>query len=250
MTLDKKYVHGSAENSHGEQGVFTDISPKLENASPSQEDLDQIWEWNASVPDPVQGCVHDLITEIAKRQPDALAVHAWDGNFEYSQLDALADKVARSLIQLGAAPKSSIPLLFSKSRWTSVAMLGVIKAGCSAIALDATQPDTRLRSIVQQAQPRIIVSSAEHHARVRALADVPVFQLDDTLLNAVDLLEENPPLLPVVSSSDTVYISFTSYVASKPSFPNMHQTHRPQPGTTFDAAARLSSCRPLANPIS
>lgn len=212
--LDDQDLNGSARTPMPENGTFSDVSANSWSASPpSKQELDQIWTWNASVQDLVQGCVHDLIMQIAGRQPTALAVCAWDGDFTYCQLDALAGKLARRLIGLGIAPRSVIPILFSKSRWTCVAMLGVIKAGCSAIALDHTQPDTRLRSIVNQAQPGLIISSATHCARASLLADVPVLQLDDTLLDTRNRLGKGSAQLPVVSPSDTIYISFTSYVA-------------------------------------
>lgn len=172
-------------------------------------DLDQIWSWNAEVPETVSGCVHDLIATNAVHHPDALAVCAWDGDFTYSQLTGLSRWVAQRLIALQIPRQSSIPLLFSKSRWTCVAMLAIIQAGHAAIALDATQPDTRLRSVMQQTQPRAIISSPVHASRASALADTAILQLDDSLLNnEIGELAE----LPVVSPSDIVYISFTSYV--------------------------------------
>jgi non-ribosomal peptide synthetase component F len=189
---------------------FSHATADSVNPAPTQYDLEQIWNWNASVPHSLQECVHDLITRIAKKQPDALAVCAWDGDFNYFQFDVLADEVARRLIGLGIAPKTIIPILFPKSRWTCVAMLGIIKAGCSAVALDHTQPDTRLRSIVQQVQPRTIISAPAHHVRARLLADVPVLQLDNALLETLEHSETSSLQLPIVSPSDIVYISFTS----------------------------------------
>ncbi|XHG06007.1 hypothetical protein AWENTII_009218 [Aspergillus wentii] len=106
--------------------------------------LDQIWRANAHVPETVSGCVHDLVATIAAHHPDALAVCAWDGDFTYAQLHALSRRVAQRLIARQTPRQSVIPLLFSKSRWTCVAMLAVIQAGCAAVALDATQPDARL----------------------------------------------------------------------------------------------------------
>ncbi|KAK7976909.1 hypothetical protein PG989_015372 [Apiospora arundinis] len=184
--------------------------------SPSQLELDQIWERNATVLDQIQACVHDLIAEIAERQPEALAVCAWDGNFTYAQLDLLSTRLARKLITLGATPKSSIPLLFPKSRWTCIAMLAVIKAGCSAVALDGTQPDSRLRSIVQQTQPTLIVASEKYYERASLLAGTQVIQLDDTILDTPGESDPMSPQLPDVSPSDIVYISFTSGTTGQP----------------------------------
>ncbi|KAK6087840.1 non-ribosomal peptide synthetase protein [Seiridium cupressi] len=209
-------LSSSAVTATGENYAYTEASTDSMDDSSSPDDLDKLWEWNARVPDPVQGRVHDLITEVATSQPGAIAVDAWDGNFTYSELDALANVVAQRLIDLGCAPKSSIPILFSKSKWTCIAMLGVIKAGCSVIALDATQPDARLRSIVQQAQPSTIVSSAKHHARASMLGNVSVFQLDDTLPDTLDQAMKVSHHLPITSPSDLVYISFTSGTTGQP----------------------------------
>lgn len=190
------------------QSVFN--STKSGTNFASEQDLVQIWGWNTSLPPPIQGCIHDLITEFAESQPDSLAVCAWDGDFTYSQMDTLANVVARRILDLGIEPKSNIPILFPKSRWTCIAMLGVIKAGCSAIALDGTQPDSRLQSIIRQTQPKIIISSALFRSRADLLADVLVLQLDDTLLDALKFPIQHFPQLPSVSPADIVYISFTS----------------------------------------
>ncbi|KAL6811929.1 hypothetical protein J3E69DRAFT_377169 [Trichoderma sp. SZMC 28015] len=192
------------------------VPPNSESDSVSEQDLDQIWTWNALIPPPVEGCVHDLIKEIARSQPDALAVCAWDGDFTYSQLNSLADEVAHRILEFGIEPKSNIPILCPKSRWTCIAMLGVIKAGCSAIALDGTQPDTRLRSIVHQTKSRLIISSATYAPRAALLMDAPVLQLDDTLLEVQELSRVHSSSLPSISPSDIVYISFTSGTTGQP----------------------------------
>ncbi|KAE8364752.1 hypothetical protein BDV27DRAFT_157514 [Aspergillus caelatus] len=176
--------------------------------------LDQIWSWNAEVPETVPGCVHDLIATIAVHHPDALAVCAWDGDLTYSQLTALSRRVAQRLIALQIPRQSSIPLLFSKTRWTCVAMLAIIQAGCAAVALDATQPDSRLRSIVQQTKPKVIISSPVHTTRASGLADAVILQLDDAIFdNETGELTDG---LPVACPSDIVYISFTSGTTGQP----------------------------------
>ncbi|KAH8597089.1 hypothetical protein B0O99DRAFT_685008 [Bisporella sp. PMI_857] len=192
------------------------LDSSVESLQISPGHLDHIWSRNATVPDPVRGCVHDLFKQIAENQPDAQAVSAWDGDFTYSQLDILTDKVAKQLVGAGIAPKTNIPIIFSKSRWTCVAMLGVIKAGCACIALDANQPNERLRSIVQQSQPKLIVSSSSNHARARLLADVTVLILDEPILERLSLSKETSLGLPVVSPDDIVYISFTSGTTGLP----------------------------------
>lgn len=184
----------------------------------TKQDLDEIWTQRSSVPESIDGCIHDLITQIAQEQPAAPAVHAWDGQFSYSQLDALASKLARRLSDINANPGQVIPILFEKTKWTTVAMLGVMKSGNACVALDTTQPDARLRSIVQQIQPRTIVSSRANHSRASILADVPKIQLDDALFDLVDDSTQHmiDPQLPTISPGDTAYISFTSGTTGTP----------------------------------
>ena len=181
--------------------------------SPTEEELDTIWQWNATVPEQIQGCVHTLIQDIAHTRPDAPAVCAWDGDYTYAELDRLATETAYRLLEMGCLHGSRIPILFSKSKWACVAMLGVIKMGCAAIALDATQPDERLRSIIRQLEPPIIISSDVHRNRASSLADVPVLELGATE-SSIPHLEQNATVarlpLPKVEPSDLVYISFTS----------------------------------------
>ena len=199
------------ETPNGNSSVaHTTESDSIEPQEPlPQHDLDQIWKWNASIPTQVQGCVHDLIHDIAEKQPEAPAVCAWDGNLIYSELDRMADALAHRLIAAGVTPKSNVPLLFSKSKLTPVAMLGVIKAGCAAIALDATQPDARLRAIVEQAMPAILVCSPTHNDRSKRLTDAPILELKgDETLPSQSTATQSP--LHIVSPSDNVYISFTS----------------------------------------
>lgn len=168
----------------------------------------QIREWNRSPPAPVNGCVHELISSIAGQQPDATAVHAFDGDFSYANLDALAEKLAFRLMELGTTPRSIIPIFFEKNKWTPVAMLAAIKTGSAVIALDINHPLERLRSIVQQAHSAIIISSNANAQQAALLGKAEVMVLGDDFLATTPV----PQSLPLVSPSDIVYISFTSGV--------------------------------------
>ncbi|CAI7609080.1 unnamed protein product [Penicillium viridicatum] len=191
-------------------------TPDAPGASPSSQELGDIWASNTVVPESITGCVHDLITEVAQKQPDSLAVCAWDGDFTYAQLSALSDYVAHHLYNMGIPPRSPITLLFPKSRWTCVAMLGIIKAGYAAIALDSIHPDARLRSIIKHAQPKAMICCAATQKRVSLLCDSPILQLDDSLLEIAGTIKQQTLDLPVVSPNDIVYISFTSGTTGEP----------------------------------
>lgn len=184
----------------------------------TEQDLDEIWRQRSSVPESIHGCIHDLITQVAEQQPAAPAVDAWDGQFSYSQLDTLSSRLARRLCRIDTNPGRIVPILFEKTKWTAVAMLGVIKSGNACVALDTTQPDARLLSIVQQTQPKTIVSSPTNHSRASMLADVPTIQLDDAFFDLADDSTRHNinSQLPITSPVDTAYISFTSGTTGTP----------------------------------
>lgn len=197
----------ATKTNHGTQLPTPDAPVAV---STSSQELDDIWASNTVVPESVMGCVHDLITEVVQKQPDALAVSAWDGDFTYAQLSALGDYVAHHLCEMGIPPRSPVTILFPKSRWTCVAMLGIIKAGCAVIALDSIHPDARLRSIIKHAQPKAMICCAATQKRVSLLCGSPILQLDDSLLEIAGTIKQQTLDFPVVSPNDIVYISFTS----------------------------------------
>ncbi|KAI9933996.1 hypothetical protein MW887_005068, partial [Aspergillus wentii] len=174
----------------------------------SKQDICDIWEWNATVPVTVELCVHDLIAERTRQQPDAPAICAWDGELTYAELDDLSTRLAHQLVKVGVSPDMIVPLCFEKSMWMPVAMLGVMKAGAASVAMDTTQPEERLQSIVQQVCPKVIVCSAKNEDLAGRLGVSAVITADKA-----NLAQSDGPLnthLPAVEPSSNLYVVFTS----------------------------------------
>ncbi len=55
--------------------------------------------------EPVEQCMHWLVEEQARRQPDALAVDAWDAKLTFGQLLDYSDRLAGELQRLGVGPE-------------------------------------------------------------------------------------------------------------------------------------------------
>ncbi|OJJ32580.1 hypothetical protein ASPWEDRAFT_44725 [Aspergillus wentii DTO 134E9] len=177
----------------------------------SEQDMRNIWAWNHSVPQSVEGCMHDQIAAMAREQPDGLAICAWDGELTYRELDTLSTRLASHLMQY-LDGNTTVPLCFEKSVWTAIAMIAVMKAGGASLALDTTQPEGRLGTLVEQIHPRSILSSATNAHMAGRIAKVPVIVVDRAQLDA---LKASGPL-PVVQPSANLYIIFTSGSTGKP----------------------------------
>ncbi|KXG50684.1 Male sterility, NAD-binding [Penicillium griseofulvum] len=169
-------------------------------------DLEKIWEWNKVYPEPIDRCVHEIFEEKAQDQPNAVAICAWDGDLLYGELDELATKLANQLIKLGVGPGVLVPLCFEKSVWTTVAMLGVFKAGGGFVMLDTSFPEYRLHLIVQQVKADLILSSASSQALSSRLAR-NVVPIDRTFFNSN---VQADPRLPQGCPSSVMYLNFTS----------------------------------------
>lgn len=176
----------------------------------SPQDIKELWDWNGSVPTAVQECVHDIIGNTMKRQPQAMAVFSWDGSLTYAELDDLSYRLASHLVALGVQPGSIVPLCFEKSVWYPVAALGAMRAGGTCIAMDSTQPESRLRSIVQQVNPKLILSSVNNEALASRLSDTAVVGIDRSRI------PEAPTdfMLPKISPSDLLYGTSHSILSS------------------------------------
>lgn len=146
----------------------------------SQQDLQDIWTWNATVPEAVDSCVHDLIAERTAQQPDAPAICAWDGELTYRELDELSTRLAHQLVGLGVGPNVIVPLCFEKSMWMPVTMLAVMKAGGTMLPLSSSVPDLRIRTILCMISPILAVASENKCASFPS--DLPVYTISQLLL--------------------------------------------------------------------
>ncbi|KAJ5289222.1 nonribosomal peptide synthase [Penicillium angulare] len=210
----------------------------------SPQDLEYVWRWNEKIPETDSRCMHELISHVVLEQPEAAAVCAWDGQFTYTELECLSTRLAYQLVDrgLGGQGGKFVPLAFEKSKWTPVAMLGVMKAGGASVTLDCTFPEQRLQSIVSQLSPHLILASARQKELAGRLTSAPVLTVDASLAEQI-----SPSLklstLPTVSSSDPIYIVFTSGSTGTPKGAVM--THRGfssaiqhQAGLRYSASAR------------
>jgi amino acid adenylation domain-containing protein len=176
----------------------------------SKEDMEDIWTWNTSVPEPVRECVHALIEETALRQPEAPAICAWDGDWTYGELNSLSSRLAHRLIKIGVGADTIIPFCFEKSKWVPVAVLAVLKAGGACLTLDTSQPEERLRSMVHQVSPVLILCSPNKQKLASNLTPLtPVIVVDENSTTSL-VLPEPTQALPKVDPSNMLYINFTS----------------------------------------
>ncbi|KAJ1326896.1 fusarinine C synthase [Microdochium nivale] len=177
------------------------------------DDLIQIWNWNTPVPETIATCMHHYITEQARKEPSRQAINSWDGDFTYHEVDHKSDLLASHLVSAGVRPGVIVPLLFEKSRWTTVAVLAVMKAGGTFALMDPSQPEGRLSTIVEQTGASLILTSelqAEFGTRIAPAASHII--VSEARFESYSITS----LLPTVSPNTDLYIQFTSGSTGKP----------------------------------
>ena len=116
-------------------------------------------EWNATTVDfPREKCIHQLFEEQVVRTPDRLAI--WDDRQKvtYSELNQKANKLARHLHDSGAVEGSLVSICIERSTDLLVAMLAILKAGCTYIPLDPIYPKDRLALILEDGNPVVMLT--------------------------------------------------------------------------------------------
>ncbi|KAF7591366.1 hypothetical protein BBP40_001644 [Aspergillus hancockii] len=179
----------------------------------SPEDLSQLRTWNGNLPQGLEICVHEAIQEQCLAQPTSLAVSAWDGDFSYCDLGAHSDVLARRLADYNVGPDVFVPVYFDRSRWTTVAMLGILKAGGALLLMDPSHPIERLRDICRDACASIVLASTATKGQAGDLGPTVVAVGD----NEADWRQPSSATqVPKVTAENGLFAVFTSGSTGKP----------------------------------
>lgn len=163
-----------------------------------------------------RGSLHDLFLESSRATPDAPAVHGWDGQFTYRELDRLSSVVAGQLLHRGITAGQIIPFIFEKSVWMVVAILGILKAGGAVVSIDPSQPPSRAKEILQETRATIVLASTSQASRSSFGHLVEVIPIPSDAVCADTALGPEYTFLPKVQAQDPAVAIFTSGSTGKP----------------------------------
>ncbi|KAH7173129.1 uncharacterized protein B0J16DRAFT_375847 [Fusarium flagelliforme] len=178
----------------------------------SLDHITQIGTVNGSSTKSVRACVHDLVRKQVELSPFLTAIDSWDGSMTYAELDDLSTSLAQKLSYLGIKPQKAVCMLFEKSKWAIVAMLGVAKAGGCFVPLNPQNPVKRLQHLVQTVDALVILTSPQHQELSTSLSLCKVMVIGPNSLPLPTATFLKPPHtshLPV-EAQHTAYILFTS----------------------------------------
>ncbi|EFY88034.1 aminoadipate-semialdehyde dehydrogenase, putative [Metarhizium acridum CQMa 102] len=191
--------------------LLTEAAPKTKLSSLkllNPHDRQRISTWNARVVEKSAKPIHELFRDQVRVRPDATAVEASDGTADYRLLDQMTDRLAQELRRRGVVRSVAVALVFERSLWAVVAMLGILKAGGICVPLDKNDNIEDRAAICSRVGVKLVLTSSTEYSKSVGLA-VDIFSVGadsvSSILDAPSAVVSN-----MSSPADIAYILFTS----------------------------------------
>lgn len=129
--------------------------------------------------------LHQLFRKQSARTPEVLAVVDQNHTYTYDQLDQATDAMAGYFQEMGVRFDTPVGIFMETCAEYVLPYLAALKAGGAYMPLDLAYPQALLQKILQEAEPRVVVTKKayldrldfEHDAIVLCIDDDPVWML-------------------------------------------------------------------------
>jgi amino acid adenylation domain-containing protein len=158
-------------------------------------------------------CVHEQFERQARRTPDAVALRYGGRGLSYQQLNTRANSLAYELRRRGVGPEALVGFCFGPSLKGIVATLGILKAGGAYLPLDPKSPGARLREIIHESRPVILVADSGTHTD---LGELTGFEVIGLKARPSPDPEDWNNLVSGASPDNMAYVMYTSGSTGKP----------------------------------
>lgn len=151
-----------------------------------------------------------LVADQARKTPDAPALADANWQFSYREMRQQVVALAQLLRQRGVKPGDSVAVALPRSVFLTLALHGIVEAGAAWLPLDTGYPDDRLRMMLEDARPSLLIASADQLAR---FSDIPGLE---SLCYQQPLAAGDDAPLALSKPDHTAYIIFTSGSTGRP----------------------------------
>lgn len=153
--------------------------------------------------------LENVIQEACQIDPHGVALVGDGFSVTHAELDARSDAIALRLREIGVVCDCPVAVMVDRSPEMMAAIVGVLKAGGAWLPLDPSQPDMRLRHMLEDSQAPVLLARGVHLERSRALAPAGVCQSLD--LDNIGVHAAGGQSVPSAGSPrDAAYAIYTS----------------------------------------
>ena len=151
-----------------------------------------------------------LVADQARKTPDAPALADARWQFSYREMRQQVVALAQLLRQRSVKPGDSVAVALPRSVFLTLALHGIVEAGAAWLPLDTGYPDDRLRMMLEDARPSLLIATEDQLAR---FSDIPGLE---SLCYQQPLAAGDEAPLALSKPDHTAYIIFTSGSTGRP----------------------------------
>ncbi|HCB2270481.1 TPA: enterobactin non-ribosomal peptide synthetase EntF [Citrobacter koseri] len=151
-----------------------------------------------------------LVDEQTRKTPDAPALADARHQLSYQEMREQVIALAHLLRERGVKPGDSVAVALPRSVFLTLALHGIVEAGAAWLPLDTGYPDDRLRMMLEDAQPKLLITTAEQLPRFNDIPGV------ESLCYSALLPTNGAESLALSLPHHTAYIIFTSGSTGRP----------------------------------
>lgn len=155
----------------------------------------------------ITGGIPHYFETVAREHPERPAIKFGAVIVSYSELNQLANRIARAVLQHRPPGPEAIALLLNAGINVIAGIIGIQKAGKYFVAMDPSFPRERNRYILQDCQAPMIVTESEHHKIAESLGESHRSILNIEALN--DSISSEDLSLPL-TPNDLAAVMYTS----------------------------------------
>ncbi|OTA65813.1 polyketide synthase [Hypoxylon sp. EC38] len=159
-------------------------------------------------------CVHHLFERAAEQYKGSTALICADIEMTFETLNGRANQFALTISQLGVGPGDIVGVIVNRSINLVVTLLAVLKTGAAYVPIDPASPGERIRHMLEDTGPRLIVTDKSAPTTLEPWKDLCT-SVDESL-GSFDLNVDNTNLETTVQARDLAYIIYTSGSTGRP----------------------------------
>lgn len=160
--------------------------------------------------------VHELFEEQVERTRNAVAVMYEEQSLTYAELNTRANQLAWFLRRKGVCADQVVGICVDRSLEMVVGLLGIVKAGGAYLPLDPNYPVERLRHMLEDAAPQIVLTQTKL-APMLPVTQAAMIVLDENLEEVGGYAARNLPAAELhLTAQNLVYLIYTSGSTGRP----------------------------------
>ncbi|MDP2225168.1 amino acid adenylation domain-containing protein, partial [Nitrosomonas sp.] len=165
-------------------------------------------------------CIHQLIENQVRKEPNAIAIVIEDQQITYDQLNKSASQLAHYLRAQGIGTESRVGIFTERSIEMIIGILAILKAGGAYVPIDPRYPKEHITHVIEDAMLQHVLTQEKFQALIpaqmnRFLLDAQWDEISDQELDSLE---------SIVFPGNLAYVIYTSGSTGKPK--GVGVTHR------------------------